>query len=821
METVRQDLRYSLRTLRKSPGFAAAAIGILALGIGANTAIFSVVDAVLLRPLPFPEPGRVMRLQEAPPRGPGMQAGPVSPANYLDWRAESHAFAALAAYRGTSLTLTGGQEPESLQAATVRGDFFSVLAVRPLLGRVFAPGEEEPGQDDVVILSEALWQSRFGADPKVLGRELVLDGRRHTVVGVMPALQVAAWYPATVQIWKPLAWTAQERAAREERILNVVARLKPGVDRRSAQAEMDTLAGRLARAYPATDKGWGATVKPLQEYLVGAVRPALLLLLGAVAFVLLIACANVANLVLVRSLGRSKEMAIRGTLGASRGRLLQQLVAEALLLAAAGAALGLYLAHFGVALLRGFLGNGLPQGLEIHLDLRILAFTLGISLFAGLVAGLVPARSFLGGDLHNLQRALQRGLGRTDTEAGGAGGRRTRGALNPLSPLIIAEVALSLVLLVGAALTLESLLALRRVDPGCDPHGVLTLVLGLPEQKYPEPRQQSAFFDRVLARLRALPGVQAAATVDWLPLTEPGLTEPVGIPGRPGRPGALAEQPTAAVRLVSPGYLRTLRIALRRGRDFTAADALDRPAVVLVSESMARRFWPGEDPLGKRLILGLAPKVSEEVVGVVADVKEDGLRVAAPVATVYQPMAQRPWLATTIVIRTGTRPESLVPAVTRAIHAEDRDLPLLEVATLDSVVAGSLSQDRFNLLLLSAFAGLALLLAAVGIYSVLAYTVGWRTQEIGVRMVLGAQVRDVLGLVVVEAMRPTFWGIVLGLGASLALGRILASLFFGVSAADPILCGAAALLLAAVAFLASAGPAWRAARVPPSEALRE
>jgi putative ABC transport system permease protein len=808
MSAVGQDLRYSLRTLRKSPGFAAAAVGILALGIGANTALFSVVDAVLLRPLPFPEPGRMMRLQEAPPppAEPG-SAGPVSPANYLDWRGQSHAFAALAAYRGGSLTWTGRQEPEALTAATVAGDFFSVLAVRPLLGRVFAPGEEEPGHDDVVILSQALWQSRFGSDPQVLGRELLLDGRRHTVVGVVPALRVAAWYPATVQVWKPLAWTAEERAVRGERSLNVIARLKPGVDRLQARAEVDTLAGRLAREYPDTDKGWSAIVQPLHDYLVGRVRPALLLLLGAVAFVLLIACANVANLVLVRTLGRSKEMAIRGTLGASRGRLVQQLVAEALLLALAGAVLGLYLAHFGVALLVGFLGNLLPHGLDVHVDLRILAFTLGISLFAGLAAGLAPAWFFLRSDLH---RALQRGLRRTDATVGG---RRTRGAL------VVAEVALSLVLLLGAALTVESLGVLQRDDPGCDPHGVLTLVLGLPRQQYPEPRQQSAFFDRVLTRLRALPGVEAAATVDWLPLTEPGLNEPVAIAGR--TTGALAEQPQVAVRLISPGYLRTLRIALRRGRDFTAADALDRPAVALISESMARRFWPGEDPLGKRLILGLAPHVSQEVVGVVADVKVDGLRVAGPVPTVYQPMAQRPWLATTFVVRTKTRPESLVPAVTRAIHAEDRGLPLLEVATLDSAVADMLSQERFNMLLLSAFAGLALLLAAVGIYSVLSYTVGRRVQEIGVRMALGAQVRDVLRLVVVEGMRPTLLGIVLGLGAVLALGRALAGLFFGVSVADPILFGAVALLLAGVALLASAGPAWRAARVSPSEALQE
>ncbi len=806
MKTVGQDLRFGLRTLSKSPGFAAAAVVILALGIGTNTAIFSLVDAVLLRPLPFPEPERLMRLQ-VESLAPGRKALGVSPARYLDWRAGSHAFAAMTAYHGTSLTLTGRQEPEALTAATVSGDLFSVLGVRPLLGRAFAAGEAELGHDDVVILSQSLWQSRFGADPRVLGRELVLDGRRHTVVGVLPTLRVASWYPAMVQVWKPLAWTAQERAVRNDPNLTVVARLKPGVDRRQAQAEMEALAARLAREYPETDKGWGVLVRPIQDYLVERVRPTLLLLLGAVVFVLLIACANVSNLVLVRTLGRSKEMAIRGTLGASRGRLVRQLVAEALLLALAGAALGLYLAHFFVALLRGFLGDGLPQGLDVHLDLRILAFTLGISLFTGLAAGLVPAWSSLGGDP---QRALQRGLSRTDASATG---RRTRGAL------VVAEVALSLVLLLGAALMIESLGALRHADPGCDPHGVLTLVLGLPQQKYPEPRQQSAFFDRVRTRLQALPGVEAASTVDCLPLTEPGLTEPVAIAGRSA--GTMAEQPEVAVRLISPGYLRTLRIALRRGRDFTAADALDRPAVVLISESMARRFWPGQDPLGQRLILGLAPKVPQEVVGVVADVKVDGLRVAEPVATVYQPLAQRPWPATTIVVRARTRPESLVPAVSRAIHEEDRDLPLLEVATLDSVVAGYLSRERFNMLLLSVFAALALLLAAVGIYSVLSYTVGRRVQEIGVRMALGAQVKDVLRLVVVEGMRPTLLGILVGSAAALALGRALASLFYGVSATDPLLCGAVALLLAGVALLAIAGPAWRAARVPPSEALRE
>jgi putative ABC transport system permease protein len=805
-----QDLRFSFRTLRKSPGFAAAAVGILALGIGANTAIYSVVDAVLLRPMPFPEPGRLMRLYHVPPAKsfPGLKTFSVSPANYLDWRAQNHVFETMAIYQGDSLSLTGREQPEALSAARVSADFFPLLRARPLLGRAFVAGEEEPGHDDVVILSHALWQSHFGSNPRIVGQQVVLDGRRHTVVGVMPAeFRLPIWYPTTVQLWKPLAWTAAERAVRGNHNYSVVARLKPGMDRRLAQAEMDTLSDRLARQYPEDDKGWGAVVLPLHDNQVGEVRPALLLLLGAVAFVLLIACANVANLVLVRTLGRGKEMAIRGTLGASRGRLLRQLVAESLLLALAGAALGLYLAHFGVALIVGFLGNELPKGIEVHLDTRVLAFTLGISLFTGLAAGLLPAWSLLAGDLI---LGLKQGLGRTDAAAGG---RRTR------STLVVAEVALSLVLLIGAALTIRSLSALRSVDPGLDPHRVLTLAISLPEQKYPQPPKRIAFFDRVLERIRALPGVEAAATVDSLPLIDGGSVQPIAIAGRPA--GAMSEQPEVAVRAISPDYPRALRVPLRRGRDFNAADSLDRAAVVLISESMARRFWPGEDPLGKRLTLSFFPGVSRQVVGVIADVKIRGLRVDEAVSTLYVPLAQAPLNGTRFVVRTKTRPESLAPAVTRAIHAEDRDLPVQEVATMDSILSDSLSQERFNMLLLSVFAGLALLLAAVGIYSVLSYTVRRRTQEIGVRMALGAQVRDVLRMVVVEGMRPTLLGIALGLATSLALGRVLASLFYGVSATDPALYGAVALLLAGVALLASAGPAWRATRVPPSEALRE
>ncbi len=816
IETLGQDLRHALRTLRKSPGFVAAALAILALGIGANTAIFSVVNAVLLQPMPLSAPEQLVKVSQEPIRGagePGAEVLAVSPADFEDFRAGNRVFSAMAAYRGGSFTLTGTDRPEALSAATVSAGFFAVLGVHPRLGRSFTAAEEEHGHDDVVILSHSLWQSRFGGDPKILGRVIRLDGRANTVVGVMGSgFQVASWYPTVVEIWKPLAASIGERTVRNLRSRYVVARLRPAVSSARAQAEMDLLSARLARRYPGDDRGWRATVLPLHEYLVRSVRPALLLLLAAVGFVLLIACANVANLVGVRSLGRSREMSIRSALGAGRLRLVRQLGAEALLLTLAGAALGLYLARFGVALIVGVLGTELPHGLAVRLDLRVLAFTLGISLLVGLLVALAPAGSI---GRRDLARSLRRSAGRTGAD-GALGSRRTGSAL------VVLEVTLSLVLLLGATLTLRSLQNLERVHPGLEPENLLTVTLAVSPSKYPQAAGQISFFDRVLERVRALPGVEAAAATDSLSVAGYWGSEPVVISGREVASGAAL--PQVASTLITPGYLRTLRVPLRSGRDFSAADGPHRPAVVLVSESMARRFWPRGNALGQHLVLPREPNVPREVVGIVGDVPILGQRATEAPPTLYRPFAQDPWQALVLVVRADRRlgrAESLTRAVAAAVHSIDRDVPLPDVATLGTVVSGVLSTDHFNVLLLATFAALALLLTAAGIYSVLAYRVGQRKQEIGVRMALGAQLRDVLRWIVVEAMRPVLLGLTIGFAATLALRKALASFLFGVTATDPALAIAVALLLAAVALLASVGPAYQAARVAPSEALRE
>jgi putative ABC transport system permease protein len=808
MSALAQDLRHGLRLIQKAPGFAAAAVVLMALGIGANTAIFTVVNAVLLRPLPFPEPDRLVRLWHVPPAKsfPGLTTFSVSPANYLDWRSQSRSFLGMAAYGLRELSMTGGDRPEAVTAALVGSDFFRVVGVPPALGRTFTPDEDRPGGGHVVVLANAFWRRRFAADPRIVGRKLSLDGQSFVVVGVMPpTLDFPAWGATGVPLWAPLAWTETERAVRGIHDYSVIARLKPGVGLRQAQAEMDAISSRLARQYPADDQGWGATVAELPEYLVRSVRPALMILLGAVAFVLLIACANVANLTLAKSLGRQKEMAIRSALGASQGRMLGQALAESTLLALAGGALGLVVAHFGVALIVAFLSTDLPRAIEIGLDGRILAFALAVSLASGLLAGLAPALRMTRTDLNE---TLKAGLGRTDADSGG---HRTRGALVAL------EVALSLVLLVGAGLMVRSLWELRGVDPGFDPRGVLTMTVALPETRYPLPAERDAFAERVLERLRALPGVLSAAAVDSLPLTG-GSTQPVVIAGRPA--GLAAEQPEVAVRRASPGYLRAMRIRLERGRDVLASDRAGAAAVVLVSESMAKRFWPGEDPLGKRLTLTFAPETSRQVVGVVADVKQHGLDAPTSPATVYTPLPQGAWERLSLVLRTrGSRPAALAPAATAAIHEIDREESVQSVLTMEEILSDTLSQRRFSMLLLAAFAGLALVLAAVGIYSVLSYSVGRRVREIGIRMALGAEVRHVLRLIVVEGMRPTLLGMAVGLAGALALGRLLASLLYGVTASDPATLAAVSLILLAVALLASLLPAYRAARIEPIKAI--
>jgi len=814
MGNLLQDFRYSFRGLVKSPGFAIVALLVLALGIGANTAIFSVVNAVLLRPLPYPDANRLVRIWHVPPPAsfPGMTTFSVSAANYIDWEKENHVFQNMSIFSFRTFDLTGTDHPEQLAAAAVSSQFFSVLGIQPILGRTFTPDEDQQGHGNVVILSHRLWQSHFGSNPDIVGQDIHLNGQTYLVAGVMPA---SMRQPDWAQMWTPMAWTDAEKAVRGEHHYGVMARLKPGVDLKQAQAEMNTISSRLEQEYPADDKGWGAILYPLRDAIVSDVRPALLVLLGAVGFVLLISCANVANLVLAKTFGRRKEIAIRAALGATRGRVMSQVLSETVLLAMSGGLLGLLLAHYGVRFITAFLADRLPRSTEVGLNIPVLAFTLGVSLLTGILAGLLPAFRLVKTDLND---ALKQGLGRTDADSAG---RRTRNIL------VVSEVALSLLLLIGAGLMVRSLWHLREINPGIDPHGVLTMSLSIPDKMFSTPQEEASFFDQVLQRTRTLHGVESAAVVDALPLSSTGSHQPIMIEGRP--PVAMADQPEVDVRLISPGYLQTMRIPLLRGRDFNDGDVAGRPAAILISQSMAKTFWPNEDPIGKRLTLTFSPGQAREIVGIVGDAKIDSLDQSRPVQMLYAPLDQLSipalggWssFGLSLAVRARSSPNELVSPITNVIHQIDRDVPVLDVVTMDEILNTSLSQQRLNMLLLVAFAGLALLLAAVGIYSVLSYSVRRRGREIGVRMALGAQIHDILRMVVYEGMRPTLIGVAIGLAGALALGRVLSSVIYGVSATDPLTFGAVSVLLAGVAFLASFLPALRAARIEPMRALRE
>ena len=806
VQTTLQDLRYALRGYRRSPGFAAAALLVLALGIGANAAIFTVVNAALLEPLPFTQPDRLVAVWHTPPPAsfPGMTQFAVSAANYLDWQREQHVFERMSVQHFRTFALSsGGGEPEQVRGQGVSHGFFHVLGVTPLLGRSFVPDEDRPGADRVVILGHRLWQRRFGGDRGLVGRTILLDGTPHTVVGIMDA---SFAYPDWAQLWTPLAWTAEERAVRSEHSLTVIARLRDGVGVEQAQAEMTAISGRLEQAYPEDNKGWGAVVVPLHEELLGDLRPSLMVLLGAVAFVLLIACANVATLVLSRTLARRTEMAVRLALGAGPSRIVRQVLTETTLLAVAGGALGLLVAEGGVRLISAFLGSRLPENLALRADARVLAFTAAVSLVAGLAAGLAPALRMAKA---SVGEAIKQGGGRSESEAAGSRLRAT---------LVVVEVALSLVLLIGAGLMIRSLWQLHRVDAGFDARNVLTGWVSLPRTRYAEPEQQARFIDSLLSRVRALPGVEVAAFAPNLPLAN-GNNWPVSIVGRPQLP--LSEQPQLQGNVVTPGYLRTLRIPLVRGRDISEADQADRPAVVLVSEAAAKWLWPGQDPIGQRMVEGFVPDAVREVVGIVKDVKERGLHEPGT-ASMYLPLAQVPGFYGALVVRTRTsQPETLGPSLVAAVRELDRNLPVEDLMPMEMVVERSTSDTRFTMFLLAAFAGLALLLAAVGIYSVLAYAVRRRVREIGIRVALGADGRGVVRMVMGDALRPALLGVALGLAGALALRGVMANLLFGVSPADPATFAAVAALLVIVAVGSSALPAYRATRVDPVVALRD
>jgi predicted permease len=809
LEEIWQDLRYGGRMLRTNPGFTSIAVITLALGIGANTAIFSVVNAVLLRPLQYSDPDRLVQVWQNFPQL-GANQVTVSAPEFLDYKGQNRVFERMAAFRPQGYILTGGSEPERIFGARVSADLFPLLGVAPALGRTFLHEEDQIGGPRAVILSHGLWQRRFGSDATLIGKSLTLDGESFTVVGVMPP---GFQFPPQRQneLWANVPFDANDLNRRGWRPLGVIARLKSGVSADQATAELKTIAGR----FPASGPVPSAYAVSLQEQVVGRVRRALLVMLGAVSFVLLIACANVANLLLSQAAARQREMAIRAAVGAGRARLIRQLFVEGLPLSLLGGGVGLLLAVWIVKLLVSVNPGNLPRANEIGIDLRTLMFTLSVSLLTGVVFGLAPAWQFSKLDLN---QALKEG---------GRGTSVSFSRFSMRSILLVSQVALSLTLLIGAGLMINSFARLLRVDPGFDPRGVLTMQIALPQSKYSEIQQRAFFFEQALERIRRLPGVQSAGMTSALPLTgspDFGFT----IEGR--TPSAPGDVPQTNWRAISPDYLRTMGIPLRRGRYFSEQDHEKAAGVAIINETMARRFWPDGDPLGKRIKLGgpTRPYPWMEIVGIVGDVKHDGLD--APVTPeLYMPYAQTPFSqmpaglrfpAMSLVARNGSDHDSLAAATRAEIKALDKDQPITNIRTLDQLLANSISQHRFYLLLLAFFAAIALALAAIGLYGVVSYTVKQRTQEIGVRMAFGAQAGDVLRLIIKFGMKLTLIGALIGLAGALALTRLMKTLLFDVSATDPLTFASITALLALVALLACFVPARRATKVDPLVALR-
>lgn len=803
IETAWRDVRLGVRTLVHSPIFTAVTVLSLALGIGANTAIFSVVNGLLLRPLSYPESERLVDVWHTPPQQsfPGLDRFSVSPANYLDWKAQSSSFEKIAVYGYAGLSLSTSNDPLSLIGASVSSDFFSVLRTNAMQGRTFTPDEEQPGRDQVVVISHGLWERAFGANPNIVGQSITLNSRSFNVVGIMPA---GFEFPREAELWTPLAWDDKERQVRSIHDYLVVARLKPNVSVQQAQAEMNTISSRLEQQYPEEDKGWGARVIPLREDLVGDVRTALLVLFGAVSFVLLIACANVANLMLARGANRQKEMAVRIALGAGRARLIRQLLTESVLLAVTGGLLGLLVALLGSKILVQV--GSLSSAGDIGIDTWTLGFTLLVSFVAGIIIGIMPAVQFT---KTSVSETLKQGSGRS---GGSSLKQYTRKAL------VISEVALSLVLLIGAGLMIRSFWKLQNVDPGFDTRNALTMSVVLSPIRYSEPNQQLAFLDQALEQIRAVPGVVSVGATTTIPLGGGGSTQPFSIEGRPA--GAIAEQPMAQTRYISPDYFRAIGIPLRQGRFFSEQDRDKSVPVVIISEAMARRFWPGENPIGKRLTPSFhSEQGAREIVGIVGDVKARGLDSdsSAMMYMAYK-QAARPFMS--FVVRTASSPEGLIQPVSKAIYSIDKDQALTDVQTMDQVLLASLSGRRFNMTLLLTFAGVALLLAAVGVYGVMNYTVTLRRRELGIRMALGAAKMDVLRLVLGQGLTLTLIGVGAGLISAYALTRLMASLLYGVTATDYLTFGIVSAMLIIVGLVASYVPARRATKVNPTIALR-
>ena len=809
MESFFRNVRYALRNLRKRPVFSLIVVFTLALGIGANTAIFSVVDAVLLAPLPYSAPHKLVVLW-AKNEKQNLTQQPVSYPNIVDLKEATHVFERLSVVRGEVFSLTDRDEPERVTGVRVSTNILTLLGVTPALGRNFLPEEEQPAKSAVALLSHRLWQRRYAGDPRVIGQAIIIDGKSYIVIGILPSWLkqpgLTLGNLSDPDVWIPVVPAASEQN-RNFANMRMVARLKRNVTLAQAQGEVDTLGARLEKQYPESNTNLRFGVVGLREQLTGRVSKALWILLGVVGCVLLIACANVANLLLARAASRQSEIAVRNALGATRPQLIRELLTECVVLSLTGGLLGLLLAYLGVTLMTSLSSGGIPRADEIGISRDVLLFTLLVSLLTGLAFGTVPAfqssRSHLTEDLKEAKK-------------GASGSVRHRRSLNAL---VVIEIALALVLVAGAGLMMRSFRSVLGIDPGFDPHNVLTFSAALPLATYKDQQQHVQFFERALAKIQALPGVQAAAGTFRVPVT--GFA--TAIFTVQGKPVPTGQAPMADYRAITVGYFRAIGIRLLKGRDFTERDNADAPDAVIVNEELARRSWPGEDPIGKRLQVGTELTRWRQVVGVVGNARLSGLEAKVDPA-IYVPFPQNSWpnalRNSFIVLRTTTDPETLVPAIRRELRSVDPTFPITQIRTMDEIIGDSLSQRRFNTTLLALFAFVAVALAAVGIYGVMSYAVSQRTREMGIRMALGAEQSDITKLVTSNGARLAALGIGIGVVSAAISSRLISSLLFGVTATDPMTFVFTALLLSAVTLLASYIPSRRAAGTDPIAALR-
>ena len=803
MDVLLRDLRFALRQLRRAPVFTGAAVACLALGIGANTAIFTVINAVLVRPLPYPDPERLVMVWSSS-ESRHRERNTVSPGDFQDWRAENQVFERMAGLYDTRMNLSGDAEPVEVPVEYATAELFPLLGLTPVVGRTYTAAEDAPGGPPVALVSYGLWQRRFGGARSVVGRTISLDGKPYTIIGVLPAAAGVAGRPVTPDLWIPFAIDpALDYRVSAGRFMLALGRLKPGVTRDQAQAAVATIARRLEDAHPDFNRGWSVNLRPLGDEVTGPVRRPLLVLAAVVVAVLLIACANVANLQLAQATGRRREIAVRAALGASRSRVVRQFLSESLLLAVAGGVAGVLLALWLTDALAARAAASIPRLGDVRIDGMTLAFTVALSAVAGVLFGVMPAVQAARTDLHESLKEGARGLS--------TGGARTR------SVLVAAQVALSLMLLVGAGLLLKSFARLQQVDLGFEPDHVLTARVTLPSARYEKPEQQAAFFEALLRDLRSLPGVRAAGAIDWLPLSGLRSATRFWLEDRPAP--TPSERPGTDVRAVEPGYFQAMGIRLLDGRLLGAPDGPGQPRTVVVSQSFVRQYMSDEEPLGRRMVMPWGDTLVATIVGVVADVKHTGVDSAAS-PTTYWPLAQFPSTFMNLVIRTTGDPGTLSSAVVARVHALDPELAVADVKPLDAYLGDSLARRRFSMTLLAGFAALALVLTAVGLYGVMAYTVVLQTRELGIRLALGASRETVLRGVLWRGLALVAIGIVAGVSGALAFTRILGALLYDVSATDPAVFAAIIGLLAAVGAVASYGPARRATRVDPMVALR-